>query len=96
MNTSLAGVPQDTARLSHVKQQLSRYPGLSSEEIDDLKVWFKSEASAFDVATLASAETLEVPYRAFRADHIDPLGMKEYMIVAFAVLVMAAGIWYLF
>lgn len=96
MNTSLAGVPQDTARLSHVKQLLSRYPGLSSEEIDDLKVWFKSEASAFDVATLAGAETLEVPYRAFRADHIDPLGMKEYVIVAFAVVVMAAGIWYLF
>ena len=61
------------ARLPHIEKALAEYPHISSERIDDLLRWFSKEASALDVALLASDDRLAEPSRKFREDHLDPI-----------------------
>lgn len=95
MQTAPDGVPQGSDRFDHVESLLARYPEISAEEVDDLKSWFNKEASAFEVASLASKERLYGRYTAFRAAHVDPLKLKDYAIAGAVVLTAAAGFVYL-
>ena len=70
-----------------------RYPDLDEGELAELKRWYRKEASAFDVASMASRDDVRPGYRAFRADHIDrftPVDVAKG--VAFAAVM--AGIAY--
>ena len=59
------------ARFAAIEATLARYPQLDESELRDLKHWFRREASAFDVAHLASRDAIADQYRAFRAKHVD-------------------------
>jgi hypothetical protein len=59
------------ARFEAIEATLARYPHLDEAELGDLKRWFRREASAFDVANLASRDAIADQYRAFRAKHVD-------------------------
>jgi hypothetical protein len=50
---------------------LARYPELDASELADLKHWYRKEASAYDVASMASRDDVRPGYRAFRAEHVD-------------------------
>ncbi|MEC7421328.1 MAG: hypothetical protein VX648_02930 [Pseudomonadota bacterium] len=82
-------------RFDHVEALLSRYPELAEAELAELKRWFAKEASAFEVASLSSKDELRSRYRAFRADHIDKLGMVDVIaIVCGSVLLLGAIAWF--
>jgi hypothetical protein len=62
-----------SARRAHAEAALADYPHISEDRLAALIGWFRREASAFDVASLASNEAIAESYRRFRADHIDPV-----------------------
>jgi hypothetical protein len=81
-------------RRVRVEQTLARYPAISDAEIADLLHWFRKEASAMDVAMLASDERIAGCYALFRADHLDRLGVGEKIaawILAAMVIAAIAG-----
>jgi hypothetical protein len=67
---------------ARVEALLERYPALSPAELEYLRRWFRREASAFDVAQIASNERLHGRYRAWRRKHIDPFTWKERIVLA--------------
>lgn len=78
-------------RFDYVESLITRYPDTTEAEVQDLKKWFTKEASAFEVASLASKESIHASYAAFRADHIDAFNAKDYA-VAMAVIAITAAI----
>jgi hypothetical protein len=85
------------ARRGQIEVALADYPNLSEDSLAGLIRWFRKEASAFDVAMLASNEAIAEPYRRFRADHIDRMTaqdvMKGLLFAALAGLVVFFIIW---
>jgi hypothetical protein len=94
MQTTSNGVPPGTDRFDHVESLIARYPNTTDTEVEDLKRWFKKEASAFDVASLASKENIHSRYTAFRAEHIDGFEIKDYAVAAVAIAIAASVIFY--
>ena len=88
-----SGGPSAGERFDQAEALLERYPQLTAAELADLQQWFRNEASAFDVASLASKESLREPYRDFRAEHIDRFRPRDAVIVgagvAFAIAFVA-------
>lgn len=80
-----------------VEEALSNYPDLPSEKVQDLVKWFKREASAIEVATVAAnlAENDVDSYRQFRRAHIDKLTPLEIgitiMFGSFVIVALAVG-----
>lgn len=74
-------------RFDAVEAMLARYPDLTAPEIDDLKRWFRKEASAFDVASMAGKEAIATGYRAFRDDHIDRFTPRDLVTGAIIAIV---------
>ncbi|UVI38341.1 hypothetical protein [Qipengyuania spongiae] len=58
-------------RFDRVEMLLNLYPVVNEEDLDYLKRWFRKDASAFEVASMASKQP--TGYASFRADHIDRL-----------------------
>ncbi|GGD81636.1 hypothetical protein [Croceicoccus mobilis] len=56
---------------------LARYPDLTDAELQRVLRWFRTEATAMDVAMLASEEDIAPQYRQFRSDHIDSFGLRD-------------------
>jgi len=85
------------AQRAQIEAALADYPHLNEESLAAVIRWYRKDASAFDVAMLASNEAIAEPYRRFRADHIDPMTGKDVMkglLVAAAVgLVVFFIIW---
>lgn len=73
---------------TQVESALAEYPDLSGERLDALVNWFRKEASALDVAMIASNERIADRYRRFREDHIDRLRPRD----AIRAIVFAAAI----
>jgi hypothetical protein len=94
MNTDVTagGTAAIADRFDHAEALLARYPGLTEEELLDLTHWFRKEASAFDVASLASKESVAEPYRLFRAEHVDRFRVKEAIILAGGLIFVTAAI----
>jgi len=90
MTTNKEGAHADAERFAQVSALIGRYPDLSDEEVALLKSWFMREASAYDVAMLASKEEIRTGYTSFRKDHVDRLGGKD-ILIAVAVLVAVLG-----
>lgn len=73
------------ARRAHIEALLADYPVLQDEEIALLKNWFARQASALDVAQVASNTAIAAQYRAFRSDHVDRIGRRDMLNAAIAV-----------
>jgi hypothetical protein len=92
---------QDTAaraaRRMEMESVLAKYPNLSEESLASLIEWFRKEASALDVATMASNPDVADRYRSFRAEHIDPVTgrdwMKALLFTLVAVLALVLVFW---
>jgi len=78
MNKTLDGAAP-VAQRTQVEAAIADYPHLSEERLAALLRWFRKEASALDVAMLASNEALAEPYGRFRADHIDRMTAQDVM-----------------
>lgn len=84
------------ARRAHVEALLAAYPDVTAEERATLVRWFRREASAMDVAMLASEPGIARGYARFRAEHIDRFTWKDVarglaggvVLVAIAALIM--------
>jgi hypothetical protein len=85
-------------RRLEVGQALSRYPDLPSEQIQDLVHWFKREATAMEVATVANSLDAkdQDSYRQFRQAHIDRLTPVELAVTtlfgATVIVCFAVGV----
>lgn len=84
------------ARRAHVEALLGAYPDVTPQECEIIVNWFRNDASALDVALVASNPAAERGYRRFRAEHIDRFTPKDMakalgfaLIVAMAVLLIA-------
>ncbi len=85
---SASGATQPVRNVEHL---VARYPDLAEPELEELLHWYRREASAHDIATLAMNERLRDGYRRFRADHIDRLRPFD-MIRALAFLGLSAAV----
>lgn len=90
MNNEVLSSPGN--RGEEVRALLARYPDLSSTEVADLKRWFRKEASALDVALLATETELAGQYRQFRRDHIDRFELRDLVNAAIFAAMIAAPI----
>lgn len=84
------------ARRAHVEALLSAYPDVTSEERSLVVNWFRNEATALDVALVASNPEAERGYRQFRAEHVDKFTPRDMvralgfaLVIAVAVLLIA-------
>lgn len=94
MQTTSSGALPGTDRFDYVESLITRYPDTTEAEVQDLKKWFIKEASAFEVASLASKESIHANYAAFRAEHIDVFKAKDYAVATVAIAIAAAIIFY--
>lgn len=69
-------------RFDQVEAILTSYPNVSEAEIELLKRWFRKEASAFEVASIASKDCCQEGYSQFRADHLDRFTTADWVVVA--------------
>ncbi len=69
--------PAVDARRAHVEALLSAYPDVTPDEHGLIVNWFRKDATALDVALVASNPQAERGYRAFRAAHIDKFTVKD-------------------
>src|SRR5690606_24744381 len=80
MTTNELNVGRGADQMAHVEALLACYPNISEGDLQVLKSWFKREASALDVAMLASEAEINSGYRQFRADHIDKFNSRDITI----------------
>ena len=84
-------------RFDQIEALLKSYPSLTDEELQELKTWHKKEASAFDVANMASKDATKDGYARFRAEHIDPFKWNDLVLAMLGIagilaIVAAIGI----
>lgn len=77
------------ARRAHVEALLADYPALSEQEIALVKHWFDRQASALDVAQLATVPEIASQYRAFKAEHVDRLRAGDWLRAAVFAMIVA-------
>lgn len=89
-NTSTIAKAVD-ARRAHVEALLAAYPDVTPEERQLMVNWFRSEASALDVALVASNPAAERGYRLFRSENVDKFTVKDMgYALLFAAIIAAA------
>lgn len=71
-------------RRLQIEAALAEYPELSPDKLIDVIYWFKREATALEVASVACNPELQSKYRVFRNKHLDKLSIGE-LIVAIGV-----------
>lgn len=77
-------------RRARIERTLADYPHLANQDIADVLHWFRKEASALDVALLATNEDITEKYRHFRAEHLDRIDAGDILrAIAFAVAIAA-------
>jgi hypothetical protein len=69
-------------RRARIECLVVRYPDLEPKELAELLHWYRREASAMDVALLASSEDATEPFGAFCRDHIAPFNWKHKAVTA--------------
>lgn len=98
MPTSQEGAPERAEPRSRIEDMLARYPDLPPEQVAELIGWFTREASALDVALIASNEAIRPGYTRFRAEHVDRFKLKDAAWAAFFAsvvlgVIVLIGIW---
>lgn len=92
MKDPIAGNDDSPDRFDRIEAILTCYPDVTESETALLKLWFDKEASAFDVASLASKEACQVGYGLFRAEHLDRFTIRDWIALAAAIAVLLGGI----
>ena len=85
------GEPAVADRFDQIEAILQRYPDIDEGELADLKRWFCKEGSPFEVASLASKDSVNRQYGEFRKAHVDPLTPAERVAAATVVAVLLGG-----
>ena len=89
MDNNEAVSADPSARFDHVEKLLNAYPNVSEEQLAELKHWFRKQASAFEVASLASKNP--AGYEKFRSDHVDKFSKFDLSLIAVVILVLVGG-----
>lgn len=79
-------------RFDHIEATLAHYPDIDDGQLADLKRWFDREATAFEVASIASKDHLRDQYAQFRAAHLDRLGGVEKFFTILVAVIVLGGI----
>ena len=87
MTVSQEGAADGAARRSNIEAILADYPNIRTDQLEDLLLWFRREASSMDVAMVASNESIREGYSQFRAEHLDRFKARD---LAYAAAVVAA------
>ena len=77
---------------SCIERLLARYPALTEPELQELHRWFESEASALDVATIASNERIRGGYSLFKTEHIERLDGRDMLRAALFLAVVGVAL----
>ena len=85
MNDKMMGSDASHDRFDQVEAILASYPDVTEAEIKLLKHWFRKEASAFEVASMASKDSCQKGYLQFRADHVDRFTAGDWIVVAVVI-----------
>lgn len=84
-------------RCAHVKAVLAGYPHVNPEETAFLIRWFRREASAYDVAMIASDPLLDKQYQRFKADHLDKIRAADlaraFLFVSIVIFAVLSVVW---
>jgi hypothetical protein len=75
-------------RRERIGALIARYPDIDPGELDDLLHWYRREASAMDVALLASDERISERFGAFCRAHVAPFTFRDKAITA----LLSAGV----
>ena len=73
----------------HVERVLARYPEIDGEELAALKKWFRKDATAHDVALVASNEAIHTQYLRFRKEHVDRFSPRD---IVTGLIMLAVGV----
>lgn len=92
MNDLPVGSDASLNRFDQVEAILVLYPNINEVELQLLKRWFGKEASAFEAASLASKDSCKEGYLRFRADHLDRLTTREWMIVGVVSAILLCSV----
>ncbi len=84
------GSNTSAARWAHIEALIADYPDIPVGDIDDLVHWFDQEASAYDVAMMASNEAIRAGYRKYRTDHVDPFRASDFIRAGIFLTAIAA------
>ena len=98
MTQAIAGLQGLEHERARVEEVLAKYPDIDSAEIERLLRWFNKDASAHDVAMVASNENIRKGYAQFRREHVDRFTPRDIALaVIFAALcvLVVAGIVYM-
>ncbi len=87
-DTAYDPVARGTDRFDAIECLLARYPDIDGSEQAQLELWFRREASAFEIASMASKDTVAEGYPRFRADHIDRFKPVE-LVAIFVICTLA-------
>lgn len=90
MNTHTSGVIADER--TRIAELLYTYPDVSPEELAEIRNWFDRVATSLDVGLLAADPAIARQYRAYRAEHLDRLGAKDWLKAGLFVGAVAAVI----
>jgi hypothetical protein len=82
-------VPERRARIEAL---VACYPDLEADELDELVHWYRREASAMDVALVASNEAITERFAAFCRAHVGTFNWRDKAITA----LLGAGVLGLF
>lgn len=91
MLTQLDPCAAGAEQRAEIENALARYPDISPDSLAAIITWFRKEASALDVALIASNEVIAESYRRFRTDHIDPFTPGD-LAKGFIFVVTALGL----
>lgn len=81
-------------RRLHIEATLAHYPYVTAVQLSDIISRFRREASAMEVASLASNPAIQPQYRQFRSQHIDRLSVGEIALCIGlgAILIVTAAV----
>ena len=88
MRNTKREAPSSVRRRLEVETALARYPNLSPKELAGLVHWFKREATAMDVAMIASNVEIYNNYCAFRDNNINRLSVTEKLLLSVFVVLL--------
>jgi hypothetical protein len=71
---------ESRAGRARAEELFLRYPQLDRLELAELLRWYRREASAMDVALVASNDRLRSNFEAFHARHIQPFSWKDKLV----------------
>jgi hypothetical protein len=79
-------------RRLQIEAALAEYPEVSPDRLSDVIQWFKREATAMEVASVACNPDLQSKYRSFRNRHLDKLSAGELFVTIGVGMVLIVAV----